>query len=104
MFEGQAGQSLTITLNAERPANDFSLEEREARDLLDTVLVIIAPDGSVLAESDDIAEGVTDSKIENLILPLDGTYIIETRSYGNEMAGPYTLTIELVGGTPTPAP
>ncbi|MFN8372307.1 MAG: protein kinase [Anaerolineae bacterium] len=95
-YEGQAGEVVTITLNADRPANNFSLEERESRDLLDTLLVVRAPDGTVLAENDDIAEGVTDSRVENITLPADGTYIIEARSYGNEMDGPYRLVITVV--------
>jgi WD40 repeat protein/serine/threonine protein kinase len=102
-FAGQAGQVITISLRADRPANDFTLEEREARDLLDTLLVVRAPDGSVLAENDDVAQGITDSQIVSVTLPVDGEYIIEARSYGNEMDGPYTLVIEVVG-TATPMP
>ncbi|NWF70557.1 MAG: protein kinase [Chloroflexi bacterium] len=99
-FEGRAGQIIIISLQADRPANEFSLEEREARDLLDTLLVIRAPDGTILGENDDIADGVTDSRLDNFVLPMDGIYIIEARSYGNEMDGDYTLVIEIVSPAP----
>jgi len=93
-YSGQAGEVLTIKVNADRPANTASDRERRERELLDTLLIVYAPDGTVMAEADDIERGiVTDSSTEVLVLPTDGVYRIEVRSRANLTGGPYTLTI-----------
>ena len=80
---------LTIRLVADTP--DTPEEE------LDTYLFILAPDGSVLDSNDDDTSGGTapNSVIEGLVLPVDGTYEIQARSYKDRSAGSYTLIIEV---------
>ena len=105
-YEGQAGETLTIRLNADRPANHAYSSMRFKFDLLDTVLAIIAPGRRTLAQNDDTIGGlITNSLIEGLVLPVDGTYRIEARGWENT-AGRYTLVIQstLPEETPTPAP
>jgi WD40 repeat protein len=93
-YEGHAGETVTISVYADKPANDLSTDEVARRGLLDTLLKLRAPDGRVVAEADDIADGRTDSRIEGFLLDVNGTYTIEVHSYGNQMAGEYTLIIE----------
>ena len=65
---------------------------------MDTFLFVIAPDGSLLASNDDTSrEGPKISMIEGLVLPVDGTYQIQARSYSDKYPGAYTLIIELEG-------
>jgi hypothetical protein len=91
-YLGQAGEVLAIRAGADHPVN----EQQQQIGLLDTFVIVRAPDGSQLAEADDIAVSVlTDSAIEGLTLPEDGEYEIEVRSYKDLTGGPYTLTIEL---------
>jgi WD40 repeat protein len=96
LYDGQAGEELTIRLIADNPANDTPHDERIERGLLDTLLFIIAPDGSLLGSNDDTfdAEFATNSLIEGLTLPVDGIYRIEARSAWELYAGEYTLVIE----------
>jgi WD40 repeat protein len=95
VYRGHAGEAVTISSYADKPANDFSIDEIAERGLLDTLLILRSPDGSELSGpyADDIADGRTDSLLQ-ITLPQDGVYIIEVRSYGNQMEGEYTLTIE----------
>jgi len=59
VFEGQAGQSVNISMNSD----DF-----------DTILHVFAPGGARIAVNDDF-DG-THSAIENLILPENGLYLV----------------------------
>jgi hypothetical protein len=110
LYAGMAGEVLTVHVNAESPAGpDTATNEQLKGGMLDSILVIRAPDGSVIAVNDDDANALsrtdnsTNSAIYNLQLPVDGTYEIEVRSYGNESTGAYTLIIErMVQGLPTP--
>jgi WD40 repeat protein len=98
LYEGQAGENLTLRLIADNPANYTTQEQRLELGLLDAYLVVIAPDGSLMASNDDAEaeEFTTDSAIEGLELPEDGIYRIEARSYADLTEGAYTLVIELV--------
>ena len=105
-YEGQAGNILTIKAEADNPANDADTEERSQAGLLDMMLIVYAPDGSILAKADDIQPGiVTDAVIEGLALPTAGTYKIEVLGLEKEGSGAYTLTLQAGNGTsaePTP--
>lgn len=100
-YTGTAGEELSLMLMADRPANEASEQQREEFGLLDTVLVVRAPDGSVLAANDDSFMG-TNSAVDNLALPVDGQYVIEARSWASQTAGGYTLILKssLEGETP----
>lgn len=92
-YEGAESEMLSLYLLADRPADKTTQEQREQYDLLDTVLVVRGPDGSVLAANDDAGLS-TNSAIEGLTLPVDGTYTLEARSWENQTGGGYTLLIE----------
>ena len=98
LYEGKAGDLISIYMNADKPGTRIqSPEEKLALSLLDTALVVIAPDGSLIAAShfDELSSSLsTDAAIRNLELPVDGIYRIEARSYGGFTSGPYTLIIE----------
>jgi hypothetical protein len=110
LYTGQAGESLTVRVNAVPEAGE-----------LDSRVVITAPDGRDLnvfnrgggsfydpAQSDDIEPGViTDSLVENLVLPVDGIYQIIVSGSGYRSGGAYTLMIESRPpevATPVPGP
>lgn len=93
-YEGQAGEVLDLQLNADHPAGNTSAAERAEQGLLDTLLVVRAPDGSLLAANDDAADDDTDSILTGITLPQAGTYRIEVRSWGSQTAGAYTLLID----------
>jgi hypothetical protein len=86
-FEGEEGEATSITMRS---------------DDLDSYLILVSPDGSILAEDDDSADGVN-SRIE-LTLPSTGTYTIWAVSRGRDSTGPYTLRLETVDfeGRPNP--
>jgi len=76
-FEGQAGQTVTITLESEE---------------FDTYLVLIGPDGRVLEENDDRSSQTTDSAIE-ITLPRRGNYRILANAIDSRSRGRYLLTV-----------
>lgn len=101
-YEGVEGERLSIRINAERPAGRGTTQaERLEQNLLDTYLIIRAPDGSVIAENDDNEEvpeddvAITNSFI-TITLPRSGLYQIEVRSYDDDTGGAYTLQIDRV--------
>ncbi len=90
-FTRAADERVTITVYADKPANTAT----DRTGLLDTFMLIYAPDGSLFTEVDDINPGiVTDSRIENLWFPVAGDFRIEVRSFDNSAGGGYTLVIE----------
>lgn len=98
-YEGLAGQQLRIRVRAANPANLSS----SRTDLLDSRLLVYAPSGDLLAESDDMVRLLlTDSLIADLTLPVDGTYRIVVRSWADNSGGAYSLEITLLP-TPTAA-
>lgn len=92
-FQGNAGQSMTITMRAS----------------FDTYLFLVDPSGNVVSENDD-ADG-TNSQTQ-VRLPNSGTYTIEATGYDGNARGAYTLTVTsntapgtVAGGaTPTCSP
>jgi len=97
-YQGKAGEVLTITMVADNPADDTPREQQVELGLMDTVLFVIGPDGSLVAENDNAAGEVltSNSLIESLELTLDGLYRIETRSYLNVTEGGYKMLIEVI--------
>ncbi len=96
-FQGVAGQRLRIEMNAAIPPN-------EAGTGLDTFLYLFGPDGTVVAENDDITLGtVTNSRIPVngfLVLPQTGTYIIEATSFDDVENNLGAYTVALTSGSP----
>lgn len=74
-FVGRAGQDITISLNSEE---------------FDTYLVLIGPNGDIVADNDDIALTNLNSVI-NTTLPESGTYIVLVTSFEPEERGSYRL-------------
>lgn len=94
-YEGEAGEIISISIRADNPANDTTIEEREAQGLLDLYTYIYDPNGDLLVEFDDIETGIlTDVQIDELELPVSGTYRIEVRSWDNTNGGGYSLSIK----------
>lgn len=108
-YEGRAGEMLTLRVNADYPAN-WSMRDPDElipNGTLDSLIIITGPDGGDLnasgdfylrldpPESDDIEPGVnTDSLVDGLVLPVDGTYTIEVSGAAYRTGGGYTLIIE----------
>ncbi|HEX8070048.1 MAG TPA: BACON domain-containing carbohydrate-binding protein, partial [Pyrinomonadaceae bacterium] len=84
-FNGAAGQQVSVTMTAG----------------FDTFLILLAPDGTVLAADDD-GGGGTNSRIPPgsgfITLPASGTYTIIANSFFSSVTGSYTLT--LTGSAP----
>ena len=87
-FVARAGQRVRIEMSATN---------------VDTFLYLFNPDGSLLAENDDIVLGdITDSRIPDInnpapndyiLLPQTGIYTIAATSFGNNDSGNYTLRL-----------
>lgn len=74
-FDGSSGDNVTIDMTSDD----------------DTYLILLGPDGTVVAENDDY-EGL-DSRIETT-LPSDGSYTIVATSYDSRATFDYELTLE----------
>jgi hypothetical protein len=103
-YNGHAGEMLTVGVKAEYPVNTADIANWAG--LLDTVLTLRTSDGMFEEESNDIEVSVlTDSLINDVVLPSDGVYEIEIGSYDNRTGGAYTLVIqsnEVSSATETP--
>jgi hypothetical protein len=63
---------------------------------LDTALLVLDPNGNLVAANDDAQLGVTDSLVPNLSLVLPGSYTVIATRYGREIGGTegeYTLSL-----------
>lgn len=87
-FTGEAGQAVTIQMNA-GPDN-----------MLDSYLELRGPDGSTLTTNDDGGANLN-SLISNFILPVSGEYTVIAHGFDHRSMGGYNLTLAL--GTPIPA-
>ena len=102
LYEGHAGDVLSIRMAADRPLTDptIPLEARFDAGILDTRLYIIQPDGSLLQRIDDVItadlDHLSDAHLEAVKLPVDGVYRIEARSALDSQAGGYTLYIDQI--------
>lgn len=74
-FDGSSGDNVTIEMTSDD----------------DTYLILLGPDGTIVAENDDY-EGL-DSRIETE-LPSDGSYTIVATSYSSRATFDYELTLE----------
>lgn len=72
-----AGQNVAIDLTSES---------------FDTILTLLAPDGSTVAENDDGPDGTSNSLLFTRIKQT-GTYIIRVRSFGETGGGPFKLKV-----------
>ncbi len=96
VFDGQAGDQVEVKLEADQSD-------------LDPYLVLMASDGTRLAEHDDIDPGIIRDSLIDATLPDAGQYlIVATRFLEGEgyEVGDYRLTLTLVssGATPTAPP
>lgn len=66
-----------------------------ASDNFDTIVYLIATDGTAIAENDDGPDGSTNSLLFTRILKTD-TYYIRVRSFGEMAAGNFTLKVTLL--------
>jgi hypothetical protein len=82
LFEGRAGDVVTISMTASDEDMDAYLE-------------LFAPDG-VRVMTDDDGGGDGDAEIAGFELPLNGTYRIIARGYADDDGGEYALS--LTGG------
>jgi len=90
VYLGQAGQVMTLRASADVRA--YEVEDYFAG--LDTLLVIFAPDGHVVAQNDDADDGSGDAEL-TFTLPMAGVYRVEVRSAGLATGGAYTLSASL---------
>ena len=76
-FSGNAGDAVTIEMHSTS---------------FDTYLMLLDPSGVPLAENDDIASGVTDSRI-TFTLTSGGTWTIVANSLAASQTGDYTISL-----------
>jgi subtilisin len=80
-FSGTAGQSISVSMTSAT---------------IDTYLLLLGPDGTLLAEDDDGGSGLN-SRIPpesgTLTLPVTGTYRILANSFAPNVTGTYSLTL-----------
>jgi hypothetical protein len=79
-FDGGAGDNVTVEMTSQD----------------DTYLILLGPDGTVIAENDDY-QGL-DSRIQ-ATLPEDGEYTVIATSFDESATFPYQLTLREGGGT-----
>jgi hypothetical protein len=101
-YSGQEGEVLAVKVSADRPANQAYEQEQQERELLDTFLIVHSPTGEVLTTTNDIAFGYgTDSQLDLLVLPEEGPYRFEVRSWQDRTGGRYTLTLSATLSAPS---
>lgn len=83
VFVGRAGQAIDISVNSP----DF-----------DTYLLLIGPDGELVAENDDITPGNLNSAIATE-LPMNGNYLVVVTSFVPQERGAYSLQATTTLGT-----
>jgi hypothetical protein len=69
-FNGSEGDTVTITMSADAEG-------------LDTFLILLGPDGELIAHNDDADAETRNSRIEAVELPLTGTYIVMASAFEN---------------------
>jgi len=96
-YTGRADELLIIEALADQPSTGvYDFAQQVERGLLDTWLAVYGPDGAQLAENDDF-RGVRDNNARvDVLLPQDGTYVIQVRGYSDLTAGAYTLSVQNV--------
>lgn len=90
-FNGTAGQRVAISM-----VNTSGL---------DPYVFLIAPDGYVLSQNDDVTDFETNSRIptgpNTITLPQTGVYTVEATTFGRLQTGTYTITVQNPGCTLT---
>jgi serine protease len=84
-FYAAAGAVITVELTAVN-----------ASPVLDTFLMVLSPDNQILAENDDIVDGVNrNSRIANFTIPSAGIYYVDATTFEptDRSVGPYTLLL-----------
>lgn len=77
VFDGEEGQAITISM----ASNEF-----------DTYLILVGPEGEMLAQNDDVSESNRNSEI-SITLPQTGTYLVIANAYDSTGQGNYSITI-----------
>jgi hypothetical protein len=85
-FVGQAGQVVSLEMNAVSGS-------------LDTLLLLLDPNGNQVAFNDDRERGNTDAAIQNFSLVLNGTYTVVATRYGQILGGTEGEYILALSGT-----
>ncbi len=86
---GQGGFARDYTVKLEKGDNlavDLSSEN------FDSIITLLAPDGSTLAENDDGPDGSSNSLLFTRIVET-GTYVIRVRSFGETGVGAFKLKV-----------
>ncbi|MBL8153866.1 MAG: PPC domain-containing protein [Anaerolineae bacterium] len=86
-FAGQAGQVISVEMNATSGS-------------LDTLLLLLDPNGNQAAFNDDRERGNTDAALQNFSLVLNGTYTVVATRYGQILGGTegeYSLLLSGIG-------
>ncbi|MEM6426718.1 MAG: hypothetical protein AAGF66_16600 [Cyanobacteria bacterium P01_H01_bin.119] len=83
-FTGRANQEVTIYLES---------------DEFDTYLLVFGPDGSVVAESDDLDPNSGTNSGATISLPSNGDYAVVATSYSPGEIGRYVITVNTALGT-----
>lgn len=94
-FDGTAGDSVTITMQADRHSAN---QDHHDFPLGDPYLYLFDPDGQLVAEDDDSA-GDFGAMIQHM-LASDGEYVIVATSFGATEFFPYTLTLACEDDSP----
>ncbi len=82
-FSAQAGDVVSATMNADSGS-------------LDTVLLLVDPNGNIVASNDDREQGVTNSAVQNFAVIVAGNYTLVATRYGQALGGTegaYTLNL-----------
>ncbi|MDZ4770785.1 MAG: PPC domain-containing protein [Chloroflexota bacterium] len=82
-FDGRTNDSITVSLEATGGS-------------LDSFLFLLDGAGNVVQINDDADIGITNSLIQNALLPFDGTYTIVASRYGKRIGGtegPFTINV-----------
>lgn len=87
-FQGSAGDAVTVQLFGGRLGDDFGGPGVDA----DPYLILVGPDGEVLARNDDGDFGLN-AEVRGVVLPSDGEYTIVATSFDPEQTFGYTLAL-----------
>ncbi len=83
-FDAQANDVVSLSMDSQSPGS------------LDTLLLVLDPNGNIVATNDDADQGITNSLIPNLSLVLGGEYTVIATRYGMDVGGTegvYTLSL-----------
>lgn len=93
-FTFEAAQGQAVNISAQSAA-------------VDTILYLLAPNGTPIAFNDDAGAGTTNSRIPgngNLVLPVSGKFTAVVTSFDEREVGPFRVQVNLVNGQFGPAP